>query len=261
MFNRKIYICADMHGSAQSINSIISQIKNPSSEDVIIVAGDAGFEYQDCIMGSAKRASKQFPGYWIVMRGNHDSSYWKEHTHIENDIVIPDQGWDFQYNGFDVYLYQKKYPRILYVEDSGGIYTIGKYNFLFLPGAYSVDKEIRLMRGYPYNPTEQLTLQEQCDLLLITEGWNECESPIDYVIGHTFPLKMEPYYDFLFLDFIDQTNVDKSTEEWLDTMSRIYEKNYAFKYYFGGHMHADIRLDDKYIMVYQKVVDIDNYKE
>lgn len=57
-----IYITGDIHGSAQNVRNVISQIKNPSKEDFIIVAGDAGFEYEQYVMGQAKKAARKFPG-------------------------------------------------------------------------------------------------------------------------------------------------------------------------------------------------------
>ena len=59
---------------------------------------------------------------------------------------------------------------------------------------------------------------------------------MDYVLSHTAPLKYEPRE--LFLDFIDQSKVDKFTEEWL---SEIEEKLDYAKWFFG-HYHGNKRL-------------------
>lgn len=58
----RIFVTGDLHGSALEIKSRISQIENPQKDDYIIVCGDAGFEYEDYIMGQAKKAAKKFPG-------------------------------------------------------------------------------------------------------------------------------------------------------------------------------------------------------
>lgn len=254
MFNGRIFICADVHGSASAINNVINQIDNPTKDDVIIIAGDAGFEYGNKVMGSAKRAARRFPGKWIVMRGNHDNCYMK--NHMEDSESIPVQGWNFYENGQDIYIYQKKYPNILYINDDGGIYTIGNYNFLFLPGAYSVDKWYRLRMGYPYNEDEQLSEQSMNDLYDLVKDWNNNNFPIDYVVGHTFPKWLESYYSDMFLSTIDQASVDKRTEQWLGVMSGEFEKNPSFKMYYGGHMHDIRQLQDKYMMVYQNPIEI-----
>ena len=248
MFDGRIFICADIHGDSYVIKNIINQIDNPQSNDIIIVAGDAGFEYGDYNMGAAKRAAKRFPGKWIIMRGNHDNCYMKDHKN--------DKGWSFIQDDIDTFIYQNKYSNIWYINDNGGIYTIGDYNFLFLPGAYSVDKYYRLRNGYPYNPDEQLDPEVMDELYDIVCDWNNQNFPIDYVIGHTFPKRLEIYYSDLFISSIDQSSVDKKTENWLDIMSYIFEKNPSFKQYYAGHFHDERKLKNKYIMVYQNPIEI-----
>jgi 3-oxoacid CoA-transferase subunit A len=249
MFNGRFFVCADLHGDTKNILHVLNWIENPSEEDTIIVCGDAGFEYEDRIMGSAKRAANSFPGKWVVLRGNHDSCYWKRHNQ--------DPKWNFLLGeSGDDFLYQKKYPNILYVRDCGGIYHIGKYNFLMLPGAFSVDKDYRISRRYPWNPDEQLSEIEMRDLTDLVKNWCEQDFPIDYVIGHTFPLYLQPKIQDLFIDFISQTKVDKRTEKWLDEISFIFENNSAFKQYYGGHFHSERILGPHYTMVYQTPMEI-----
>ena len=260
MFDGRIFVCADSHGNSVSIRYFMDQINCPTKDDVIIIAGDAGFEYQDHIMGAAKKQAKKFAGTWIVMRGNHDSCYWAEHTHEnEQEEIEPNQGWSILENGVDQYLYQDKYPNILYVRDSGGIYTIGKYNILFLPGAFSVDKQIRVLRGWPYNPNEQLSIEEQNDMIDIVLNFLDMGGEIHYVIGHSFPLKLEPDIKKLYIDGVNQSKVDKRTEQWLDAMSLLFEpsNNPAFKKYIGGHFHGDLSMDNgKYEMVYKDMIQL-----
>lgn len=247
-----IYITGDIHGNASNVRNIISQIKNPSKEDFIIVAGDAGFEYEQYIMGQAKKAARKFPGTWIVLRGNHDSRYWNHEG---------DQGWEIiTYLGCD-YLRQTKYPNIWYLPDQGCIYRLGDFNILFIPGAYSVDKWYRLRSNYPWNPREQLSIKEQNDLDLLMVEWVDLGFDIDFVVGHTFPSKMEKYYDDLFMEGLNQATIDKSMESWLNHMSQFYETIPSFKHYFGGHFHDDRQLNDKYTMLYHNVENLADYVE
>lgn len=254
-----VYITGDTHGDPQEIRNTIAQIPNPSKDDFIIIAGDAGFEYQDHIMGRAKREARKFPGTWIILRGNHDSRYWWEHTtwDEEEQKYYPNEGWAFTDDG--MYLYQKKYPNIWYVIDGGGIYNIGGYNILFVPGAYSVDKWYRLRNNYPWNPMEQLTLEEQEELKSVTVEWLDLGFNIDFVIGHTFPLKMQHFYQDLFMSGLDQSTIDKTTEYWLNSLADIYEACPNFKQYFGGHFHDDRVLTDKYTMLYHNVENLADY--
>ena len=60
---------------------------------------------------------------------------------------------------------------------------------------------------------------------------------IDVILSHTTPLKYEPKE--VFLSFIDQSNVDKSTEEWLD----IIENKTEYKKWYCGHYHTNKMID------------------
>ena len=246
----RIFITGDKHAKPICIRDAISQIDNPSEDDIIIIAGDAGFEYQEYVMGQAKMEARKFPGKWIVLRGNHDSRYWNHEG---------DPGWEItEYQNCE-YLYQKKYPNIWYLPDTGCIYTLNNYNILFIPGAYSVDKWYRLRSHYPWNPYEQLTDKEKDELNLLVYEWIDLGFDIDFVIAHTFPSKIESYYNDLFMEELDQSSVDKSTEDWLNSMADLYEKASGFKQYFGGHFHSDRTLTDKYTMVYHSVKNLADY--
>lgn len=237
----RIFITGDIHGYAADISLRMQEISNPTEDDVIIVCGDAGLEYGENIMGQAKKAMKKFPGKWIILRGNHDNRYWRNHKSSE--------GWYVE-NG---YLYQKKYPNILYTRDSGGIYTIGKYNFLFIPGAYSVDGRYRLSKGLPFEKEEQLTDDE----------WNKLfsldVSSVNFVIAHTLPYSLENKVKYLFLPFLDQALIDKTSEKNIDKIMKKIYNNSNFYQYFGGHYHDSKQLDDKHTMLYRAVVNVESY--
>ncbi len=200
------------------------------------------------------------------MRGNHDSSYWMRHTNYADfqeglvDKIIADPNWEiFTYQDCG-YLRQVKYPNIWYTYDWGGIYSIGDYHILFCPGAYSIDKFYRLRNYYPWNPNEQLSPIERESLYDLVKIYVSDNSPIDFVIGHTFPQKIEPFLKYLFMEGVNQGNVDKTTEKWLDEMADLYESNFAFKQYIGGHFHDTKVLTDKYTILYRDVVNLKDYE-
>ena len=62
-------------------------------------------------------------------------------------------------------------------------------------------------------------------------------SQIDIVRSHTCPLKYEPTE--VFLSGIDQSSVDKSTEEWLDRI----EERIDYKRWYCGHYHTEKEID------------------
>lgn len=236
-----VYVTGDLHGNVAEVRERLAQIPAPTEDDYIIVAGDAGLEYGGQIMGSVKKVMKKFPGKWIIVRGNHDTRYWRDHW--DSWLVTEDGN----------FLYQKKYPNILYVRDGGQISDIGGYTILFVPGAFSIDKEYRIKRNLLYEYEEQLTESEIANLKLLAENYQ-----IDFIIGHTYPIGIEPFLRYLFLDNIKQSSVDKTMEYAIED---ILNQNTTWKHYFFGHMHDDkLNILNKYSLLYHKVINLQDYE-
>ena len=60
---------------------------------------------------------------------------------------------------------------------------------------------------------------------------------VDVVLSHTCPLKYEPRE--VFLKGLDQSTVDKSTEEWLGEI----ESRLRYQHWYCGHYHTEKRVD------------------
>ena len=56
---------------------------------------------------------------------------------------------------------------------------------------------------------------------------------VDVVFTHTVPKQYEPTWAFI--PGYDQSRVDKSTEEWLDTI----EQNLSYERWYAGHYHVE----------------------
>lgn len=239
-----IYVTGDVHGDTRRIDEILVQIENPSEDDVIIIAGDAGIEYGYYIGESLKFHMGRFPGSWVVMRGNHDNRYWNSRT-ING---VPNYGW---YIEGGEYLVEYEYPNIKYVKDEGGWYDIDGTWIFFVPGAYSVDRYYRLRNGWAFEWNEMLTPREMEKL---EAEANEKVHCTDYIISHTAPLSAEYGIVDLFMGGIDQSSVDKDMEIWLDKLNLLFGNNIK-KHYFG-HFHDDREIGSKYRMLFHDVVKI-----
>ncbi|MBQ8040971.1 MAG: metallophosphoesterase [Lachnospiraceae bacterium] len=216
----KIYITGDCHADFKKIE-LFCQNYETSRDDVMIILGDAGINFD---LGRWDENSKRLLSHlaltFFCIHGNHEArpqslDYYQEKM----------------WNGGIVY-FEAKYPNILFAKD-GEIYELNGKKAIAIGGAYSIDKEWRLLRGAPWFDDEQPSeeIKEYVEDRLYEAKWK-----VDYVLSHTAPLKYEPRE--LFLDFIDQSKVDKSTEEWL---SEIEEKLDYEKWYFG-HYHGNKRL-------------------
>ena len=74
---------------------------------------------------------------------------------------------------------------------------------------------------------------------------------VDVVLTHTAPLKYEPTE--VFLPMINQSTVDKSTEQWLDTI----EERLDYQKWFCGHYHTAKKIDKIEFMY----VDFDEFRQ
>ena len=97
----------------------------------------------------------------------------------------------------------------------------------------------RLSRGWGWWADEQPSpeIKARVEASIEQMGWM-----VDVVLSHTTPLKYEPVE--VFLPGIDQSKVDKSTEEWLDSI----EERLDYKKWYCGHYHTEKKIDRLQIM-------------
>lgn len=72
--------------------------------------------------------------------------------------------------------------------------------------------------------------------------YNKYNCKVDIILSHTCPKKYEPTE--VFLKGLDQSLVDKSTEEWLDSI----EKKTDYKKWCCGHYHTSKKIDKMQFM-------------
>lgn len=132
--------------------------------------------------------------------------------------------------GGKVYI-EEDYPYLIFAKD-GEEYNINGKSVLVIGGAYSVDKEYRLMYGYKWFKDEQLTKEEMNTIYNKVKG-----KRYDIVLTHTCPLKYEPVE--VFLSGIDQSKVDKSMELFLDKI----EESIKYDKWYCGHYHTEKEID------------------
>jgi len=75
-------------------------------------------------------------------------------------------------------------------------------------------------------------IKERVEQRLDLEKWN-----VDIVLSHTCPMKYVPREEFL--SCVDQSSVDNSTEEWLETI----ENKLTYSRWYCGHYHTNKTID------------------
>ena len=250
------YLMGDIHGSAREFICRADRI-GLEVGDVVLCLGDVGLKYGTWVSGNLRQAMKRSPATFLIMRGNHDVRYCRE---LENGTfgkgLEPEEGTGSSrhtvkdnWGGIDVFI-DTAYPNILYLPDEGGIFTYAGKRCLVIPGAFSVDGDYRRRMGWPYEPDELLTAAEMDALLSLAK-----EGPVDYVFSHTAPARWEPYLEYLFMDGIDQSRVDKSMENRMDEVLDAVRG--TCKGWYFGHFHDDNDLPGGMgHMLYREVVAI-----
>lgn len=210
------YITGDCHGQFERIWQFCSE-QNTNQNDVLIILGDAGINYfSDERDNELKKELSELPITLFFIHGNHEARPWECGTYVEN-----------KWQGGSVYV-EHQYPNILFAKD-GEIYEIAGKKAVVIGGAYSIDKYYRLTYGHKWYNSEQP--DEQIKKYVIKQ-LNSCDWKVDFILSHTVPVEMEPTW--VFIPGIDQTQVDKSTEIWLQD---IYDR-LTFEKWYAGHYHV-----------------------
>jgi len=214
-------ITGDTHGDFRHIESLCV-LASTTKDDLLIILGDAGINYYGGIKETRfKKLLDELPITMLFIHGNHERRPESLGTYKETP-----------WNGGVVYI-EKDFPSLLFAKD-GDIYDINSKKCIVIGGAYSVDKEYRIERNWGWWEDEQPSdeIKKRVENRLESEHWQ-----VDVVLTHTTPLKYEPRE--MFLNFIDDSKVDKSTEIWLDSI----EDRLDYNQWFCGHYHTNKSID------------------
>lgn len=217
-----VYYTGDTHGK---IFKITNALRNSfvTTDDIIVILGDAGFNYYGDSHGDRRTKSKlNKTGITVFcIHGNHEMRPETIPTYTTK-----------QWNGGTVY-YEKEYPNILFAKDAE-IYDLDGKSSIAIGGAYSVDKHYRIRNGWNWFADEQPSDETKARVEEVLEG---CSWNIDQVLSHTCPFKYIPTEAFL--PAVNQADVDTSTERWLDSI----EDRLTYKRWLCGHWHIDKPID------------------
>lgn len=221
-----IYITGDTHGQFERIEAFCERF-GTSHEDILIILGDAGINFggwnRDCVK---KRFLESLPVTLFCIHGNHEQRPQAIESYQEK-----------LWHGGVVY-YEEEYPDLLFAKD-GEVFDLDGKQTIVMGGAYSIDKMIRLIYGYGWWPDEQPSEEIKQD---VERKLNELSWNVDVVLSHTVPLKYEPTE--VFLEGLDQSKVDRTTEEWLDKI----EDRLNYQKWYCGHYHTEKKVDKIEIM-------------
>lgn len=244
----KIYITGDCHGNFNKIFDFCEQ-NETTTDDIMIIAGDAGINYfLDCRDILVKRSLAKLPITLLILHGNHEERAWNVDGYKHDTYKVG--------NNYITAWAEKDYPNLLFMDDYWSQFINDK-RYLFLGGAYSIDKPYRLAFGYGWFPSEQMT-QDDMDMALLSiqhdrHAFNYSvgrKYQYDYIISHTCPMKYEPTE--MFLPGVDQSKVDKRTEEFLNEVEDII----SYGKWIAAHFHVD-KVVDRMRFIYKDIIELE----
>lgn len=221
------YITGDCHGEFERIKLFCEENETSAKEDVMIILGDTGINYYCSIHDNiTKDYISEMDITLFCIHGNHEERPTETGRYEE-----------VMWNGGIVYV-EEQYPNILFAKD-GEVYDFNGKTVMPIGGAYSVDKYYRISTGLQWFETEQPddVIKDYVESQLEKYDWK-----IDIILSHTVPIEAEPVWAFI--PGLDQENVDKSTEEWLQ---EIYDR-LDFESWYAGHYHVECEEGDIRIM-------------
>jgi len=224
-----IYVTGDIHGEVRLVAEIIEKY-GITANDTIILLGDVGVNYYGKHGDRQRKKKLNRLGIPVLcIHGNHEMRPFTIPTYHE-------EVW----NGGVIYK-EEEFPFLHFAKD-GEIYSLEGNNVIALGGAYSVDKWHRLLMDLHWFPDEQPSeeIKRHAEQKLGEAGWK-----VDVVLSHTCPRRYEPIEAYL--SAVDQSSVDKSTEEWLGKI----EEKLNYKRWFCGHWHINKHIDKIHFLFHE----------
>ena len=231
---KRWFITGDKHREFNGVEDFCASAQT-TKDDVLIILGDAGVNY-DAGAGDLglKRSLTKYPITLAFVHGNHEMRPWEVPGYKLIDSPF----------GEGKVWFDEKFPNQYFFDD--GIHTLGDKTALIIGGAYSVDKYYRLMNGHRWFASEQMDEITKKKILDATAGRH-----FNYVFSHTCATNYIPRD--MFLSGLDQGTVDRSMEDFLQTVFNqvTFDKAYC------GHWHTD-RIVDKMRFVYRDYLEVGN---
>lgn len=234
----KFFITGDKHRHFDKIKEFCRDM-NTRRKDVLILLGDAGFNYYDDKRDDElKKEISALNITLFCLHGNKENRPQNVGTYGIRSFC-----------GGKVY-YEPKYSNIYFAID-GEIYTFEGKKYMVVGGAHSVDKLRCLEEGTPfwYDEMPDDTVKSTVERNLQNEG-----NKIYGMMTHTCPIDYLPTEMFMSTKQtatvkrkpqkakskkLFKPDIDRSTEIWLGEL----EKKLDYEVWFCGHYHIDKQID------------------
>ena len=232
---------------------------------MIFVTGDThgGLDVRKLESKRFKEGKELTKDDYLIVLG--DFGVWKNKKAQDFLVWINNKKWTtlFVEGNHEDYEYLKTFPlvdmfgnKVRKINDSiyqllrGEVYNIDGYKVFSFGGARSVDRVTACRQeGVDWFKEEECTYEEENNALLnLTKINNE----VDFIVSHTCSKST--------LDFLSE--IYTIPVESYDSQNKFFEELKSvvkYKHWFFGHMHRDMDVNKKETVVYNKVINIENY--
>ncbi len=242
------FITGDKHGEHSLMTLSHKKWKEGKGlirNDYLFIAGDSGLLF-DPIPSRTELYHlnwlKNCPWTTLVVDGNHDN--------FERLYSLPQKQW----NGGKVGIISEN---ILHLR-RGEIYSINNKTYFIFGGARSEDKEggyyTDMMGRRKYQPPRMEFVNwwkeeepSYGEMMQGLENLKSYQNKVDYIITHTAPYSIVTEYS----EQLGRRNTSRySLVDYFDEI----KKTVQFKRWYFGHFHKDIKLNDQFTIIYNKVI-------
>lgn len=230
----RIFITGDKHGAFMPLFGLVEN-NDIKDTDILIIAGDAGYVWNQDYHSKAETVRQIFPGTVAFVDGNHEN-----HALLGGMEVVTWNGGRAHRVGENLYHLMR-----------GEIYSIDGVNIFTFGGACSSDKDRR-------TEGESWWREEVPDEEEISYGRQQLMKnldEIDYVITHETPrFAREP--------IARKKPVDEGYMLWahLEDWYQMISEGKRFKKWYFGHMHVDQEITPKLRALHNDILTIGEEK-
>lgn len=207
MFGYRIAFIGDQHGNTSNFYKLIDYIEQKNNPDLYIQVGDLGL-MGECFPKYLNKINKKFKSInkkLFFIDGNHENHKWLSKQLGENDLT---------------YLASN----VAHIK-RGSLITLFNKNFLFIGGAYSIDRAWRKLNKSYW--LEETITNEDIERALSYDK-------VDILVSHDCPDL--PYQ--WFLKHILPGKDDRNSYENRNKLQMVWD-NYKPKLTIHGHYHFD----------------------
>lgn len=236
-----VYLTGDIHGMIDDPERFEVWNWPEGAEltrsDYLVVLGDFGMPYDLLESDVDLRALNAKPWTTLFIDGNHE--YFPYFEHLDEE----------EWHGGIVHRYPE-HKNIIHLM-RGEVYDIDGSTFFCMGGAQSVDKDFQQANG-TWFPEE---LPDDYEYKNALRNLDECGWAVDFVLSHTCANRLLAEA----IGCAGLPGVGIITDELTDFFDGLEDK-LAFVHWFFGHFHNDDQLDERHSVLYQSIVDLDDYR-